>query len=223
MSCAPLHLMGERLMLCPTGVLHLPAERAVIASDLHLEKGSALAARGHMLPPYDTRDTLHRLALALRRHGARRLVLLGDSFHDDAGPARMAEADREALRRLCATLDECIWITGNHDAAHGVAEWRVRRLVFRHQAAEVARGEAEVSGHWHPKATMPTRIGGITRPCFLATANRLVLPAFGSFTGGLNVLDPAMAPLTRNATRVFLIGDARLHSAPFDALRRAAA
>ena len=223
MTLAPLHLMGERLMLCPSGVLALPAERTLIASDLHLEKGSALAARGHMLPPYDTRDTLARLALAIRRHGARRLVLLGDSFHDDHGPTRMAEADRAALKRLCAMVEECVWITGNHDAAHGVAEWRVRKLVFRHQAGEVARGEAEVSGHWHPKATLPTRIGGITRPCFLATANRLILPAFGSYTGGLNVLDPAMANLARNATRVFLIGDARLHSAPFEALRRAAA
>ncbi len=223
MSLAPLHMLGERLMLCPDGVLAIPAERTLVAADLHLEKGSALAARGHMLPPYDTRDTLHRLAMAVRRHGARRLVLLGDSFHDDGGPARMADADRIALKRLCALVEECIWISGNHDTAHGLAEWRLRKLVFRHQAGAVARGEAEISGHWHPKATLPTRIGGITRPCFLATANRVILPAFGSYTGGLNVLDPAMGHLVRNAVRVFLIGDTRLHSAPFDALRRAAA
>ena len=99
-------------------------------------------------------------------------------------------------------------------------EWRERRLVFRHiGGGPLARAEAEVSGHYHPKATLPTRIGGVTRPCFLACAQRLVLPAFGAFTGGLDVRDPALAPITRAAHRVFLIGDARLHSAPFDALR----
>ncbi|WP_207536960.1 ligase-associated DNA damage response endonuclease PdeM [Sabulicella rubraurantiaca] len=223
MIAAPVHLLGERLMLCPSGALHWPAERTLVVADLHLEKGSAFASRGAMLPPYDTRETLQRLSLAIRRHGAKRLVLLGDSFHDGAAAGRMAPEDRSALERLCAGLEECIWVSGNHDAEHGVAEWRRRKLVFRHIASDVARSEAELSGHFHPKATMPTRIGGITRPCFLLCANRLVLPAFGAFTGGLNVLDPAMAGIARNAVRVFLIGDARLHSAPFDALRRAAA
>lgn len=224
MTAAPVHLAGERLMLCPEGVLHWPAERTLAVSDLHLEKGSAAAARGVMLPPFDTRDTLHRLALAVRRHGARRLLFLGDSFHDDAGPARMDAADAALLKRLCGMVEECVWVSGNHDRAQGVAEWRRGRLVFRHEAAAtVPRTEAEISGHFHPKATMRTRAGGITRPCFLLCANRLVLPAFGSFTGGLNVLDPAFAPLVRSAVRVFLVGDARLYSAPFAALRGAAA
>jgi metallophosphoesterase superfamily enzyme len=114
MICAPLHLAGERLMLCPSGTLHWPAERSLIVSDLHLEKGSAQAARGYLLPPYDTRETLGRLAQAIRRHAPSRLILLGDALHDDAALDRMATSDLVALRRLLSGLD-VIWIAGNHD------------------------------------------------------------------------------------------------------------
>ena len=229
MICAPLHLAGERLMLCPSGTLHWPAERTLVVSDLHLEKGSAQAARGFFVPPYDTRETLAKLAHAIRRHAPTRLVLLGDALHDDAALDRMATSDLVALRRMLSAL-EVIWISGNHDPSpkalpgEVVDEWRRNRLVFRHiGGGPTARTEAEISGHYHPKATLPTRIGGVTRPCFLACAQRLVLPAFGAFTGGLDVKDPALGAITRAAHRVFLIGDARLHSAPFDALARRSA
>jgi metallophosphoesterase superfamily enzyme len=119
-------------------------------------------------------------------------------------------------------------VAGNHDPAPqpelpgvSVPEWSEGRLHFRHigGVTPLARHEAELSGHYHPKATLPTRIGGITRPCFLATGQRLVLPAFGAFTGGLDVRDPAMAPVAKAAQRVFLLGRERLHSASFEALR----
>ena len=231
MIAAPIHLAGERLMLCPSGVALWPATRTLIVADLHFEKGSALAERGLPVPPYDTRETLQRLAFALRRHAPRRVIVLGDALHDDAALARMAPADLVALKRLLATL-EVIWVAGNHDPAPQpqlpgicVPEWREKRLHFRHIGgiAPMARQEAELSGHFHPKATLPTRIGGITRPCFLATGQRLVLPAFGAFTGGLDVQDPAMSALTRGAQRVFLLGRDRLHSASFEALRQALA
>lgn len=228
MIAAPLHLAGQRFMLCPSGVAIWPATRTLIVADLHFEKGSAQAMRGMPVPPYDTRETLLRLATAIRRHGPRRIIVLGDALHDDAALARMAPADLDALQRLLAPL-EVLWIAGNHDPSPQpglpgtcLPEWREGRLHFRHigGVAPIARSEAELSGHYHPKASLPTRIGGISRPCFLATGQRLVLPAFGAFTGGLDVLDPAMSALTRGAQRVFLLGRDRLHSASFEALRQ---
>lgn len=227
---APLHLAGERLMLCPSGVLSWPAARTLVVADLHLEKGSHFAARGRMLPPYDTRETLARLQSALRRHSAKRLIVLGDALHDDAALVRIAPDDLAALRRMLDGVDT-VWVAGNHDPSPkaglpGVAvdELAEGRLRFRHiGGAPLARLEAEVSGHFHPKATLATRAGGVTRPCFLAGDQRLVLPSFGAYTGGLDVRDPAMAALTRAARRVFLLGDNRLHSVPWGALRGGAA
>jgi len=229
MMGAPLHLAGERLTLCPSGVAIWPAQRTLIVSDLHFEKGSAMAARGSLVPPYDTRETLMRLAFTMRHHAPRRVIVLGDALHDDRALKRMAAADLAALKRLLGALD-VMWIAGNHDPAPqpdlpGIClpEWQEGRLHFRHVGgkARLARNEAELSGHYHPKATLPTRIGGVTRPCFLAGGQRLVLPAFGAFTGGLDVQDPAMSALTRGAQRVFLLGRDRLHSASFEALRQA--
>lgn len=225
---APLHLAGERLMLCPSGVLALPASRTLVVADLHLEKGSHFAARGRMLPPYDTRETLSRLQSALRRHSAARLVVLGDALHDDAALARIAPDDLAQLRRMLSGL-EVVWIAGNHDPSPkaglpgaAMEELSEGKLLFRHiGGGPLPRFHAEVSGHFHPKATLPTRAGGITRPCFLAGPDRLVLPSFGAYTGGLDVRDPAMAALTRAARRVFLLGDQRLHSVPWSALRHA--
>lgn len=228
MIAAPIHLAGKRIMLCPSGVAVWPAQHTLIVADLHFEKGSAHAMRGLPVPPFDTRETLMRLAFSVRRHLPRRIIILGDALHDDRAVARMAATDLAALRRLLSPL-EVVWIAGNHDPTPqrelpgiSVPEWREGRLHFRHigGVTPLAHHEAEISGHYHPKATLPTRIGGVTRPCFIASGQRLVLPAFGAFTGGLNVLDPAMSALTRGAQRVFLLGRDRLHSAAFQVLRQ---
>jgi DNA ligase-associated metallophosphoesterase len=222
MIAAPLHIAGERLMLCPSGVLLWPAQRLLAVADLHLEKASHHAARGHMLPPYDTRETLSRLAHALRRHGPTRVVLLGDSFHDAGGAARMAVEDAAMLARLLAPL-EVTWVLGNHDPmlpdslpGSAVESLTLGPITFRHiGGGAIGRyNEAEVSGHFHPKASMETRAGRVTRPCFLADPRRVVLPAFGAFTGGLDVRDPAMAAFAPRGGRVFLLGRDRLFSAP---------
>jgi DNA ligase-associated metallophosphoesterase len=225
MTAAPIHLAGERLMLDPAGHVAWPAQKLLAVSDLHLEKGSHFAARGSMLPPYDTKETLERLALALRRWRPQRLVLLGDSFHDAQGCARLAPSDAAMLLRLLAGL-EVVWVLGNHDPAPPVGmpglalpEWRLERLTFRHVAHPGAAGE--VSGHFHPKATMPTRAGGVTRPCFVADARRLLLPAFGAYTGGLDIADPAVARLFPRGGRAFLLGTGRLFSFPAGPLRHA--
>ncbi|WP_237213742.1 ligase-associated DNA damage response endonuclease PdeM [Falsiroseomonas oryziterrae] len=226
MSAAPIHLAGERLMLDPAGFVAWPAQRLLAVADLHLEKGSHFAARGRPVPPYDTKETLERLALGLRRWRPARLVLLGDSFHDGEGAARLAPSDAATLCRLVADI-EVTWVLGNHDpvapdALPGVAteEQRIGPLVFRHIARPGAAGE--VSGHFHPKATAPTRAGGVTRPCFLADARRLLMPAFGAYTGGLDIADPAIATLFPRGGRAFLLGRERLFSFPTGPLRLAA-
>jgi DNA ligase-associated metallophosphoesterase len=225
---APLHLAGERLMLCPSGTVWWPARRTLVVADLHLEKGSHFAARGRMVPPYDTRETLDRLNQAIRRHSAARVIVLGDGLHDPEAYARMAESDRALLARVLGKV-ETIWVAGNHDPApqEGLPgafanELSEGGLHFRHIGGvpPLPRFEAELSGHFHPKATLATRAGGVTRPCFLATAQRLLLPSFGAYTGGLDVLDPALGAVSRQARRVFLLGDGRLHSVPYEALRR---
>jgi DNA ligase-associated metallophosphoesterase len=225
MTAAPLHIAGERLMLDPGGFVTWPAQRLLAVADLHLEKGSAFAARGQLVPPYDTRETLDRLALALRRTRPARLVLLGDSFHDAKGCSRLAPPDAATLARLCTGI-EVVWVLGNHDPTPpeglpGLAaqDWTLGPLTFRHIAKPGAA--AELSGHYHPKATMPTRAGGVTRACFMADARRLLLPAFGAYTGGLNILDPAIAALFPRGGRAFLLGQERLFSFPTGPLRGA--
>jgi hypothetical protein len=216
MTLAPLHLAGERLMLDPDGALVWPAQRLLAVADLHLEKGSAAAVRGSLLPPWDTRATLERLGALLRRHAPRTVVALGDSFHDPRGAARLLAADAARLAAMAAAA-EFVWVRGNHDPApaEGIggvsaAEWRVGPLVFRHEAVTGAAGE--ISGHFHPKAQVAVRGAVVSRACFVADARRVLLPALGAYTGGLDVRDPAIARLFPRGGRVFLLGRERLFS-----------
>ncbi len=227
MTAAPIHLSGERLMLDPAGLLAWPAQRTLVVADLHLEKGSHFATRGSFVPPYDTRETLERLALALRRWKPARLVMLGDSFHDARGCARLGDTERAALRRMLEGV-EAVSVLGNHDPVapegvpgEAVEEWRSGPLTFRHIAK--AGAAAEVSGHFHPKASMPTRAGHVTRPCFLSDGRRVLLPSFGAYTGGLDIRDPAVAALFPRGGRAFLLGQGRLFSFPTGPLRAVAA
>ncbi len=218
MTAAPVHIAGERLMLDPGGVLHWPARRTLVVADLHFEKGSAFAARGRLVPPYDTRETLSRLAPLLRLYGPRRIVFLGDSFHDAEGCTRLMEADRTALLHALAGI-ETIWVAGNHDPAPpvglpgtAVEELRDGPLTFRH--IPTPRAVAEIAGHLHPRATAPTRAGGVARACFISDGRRVLMPAFGAYTGGLDAADPAIAGLFPRGGRAFLLGTERLFSFP---------
>ena len=218
MSAAPIHLAGERLMLDPAGALHWPAQRLLAVADLHLEKGSASARKGRLLPPWDSRDTLERLALLTRRYDPRIIVSLGDSFHDGDGAARLASTDLQQLTAI-AHGRKFVWVLGNHDPqpqaglpGESVEEFTLETLVFRHAAR--ARASGEISGHYHPKARVPTRAADISRPCFIADGQRVILPAFGAYTGGLDVRDDAISRLFRRGGRVFLLGEGRLFSFP---------
>jgi DNA ligase-associated metallophosphoesterase len=218
MNPAPIHFHDERLMLDPAGAAFWPAKRTLIVSDLHFEKASAAARQGSLLPPFDTKATLEKLQRLIRFYRPEKIVALGDSFHDARGVERLHAADRTKLG-LMTEQTHFIWITGNHDAApsglkgESTAEWQEGPFVFRHQAEgrRNLRG-TEISGHYHPKASVETRAQRISRPCFVTDAARLMLPAFGAFTGGLDVRDPAIARLFPRGLRVFLLGHDRLFS-----------
>lgn len=212
-----LTLAGTRLTALASGALWWPARQLLCVSDLHLGKSERVARRGGAaLPPYDTRDTLNRLAADLARTEARTVVCLGDSF-DDLGSARaLPEEERLWIARLQAGR-RWVWIEGNHDpgpiemgGAH-LAELPLPPLAFRHIARAGASGE--VSGHYHPKATIRARGRAITRPAFLADRDRVILPAYGTYTGGLRSHDTALSDLMRPEALAILTGP-NLHAIP---------
>ena len=212
-AAAPIHLGGHRLMLDPAGALWWPERQLLAVADLHFEKGSACAVRGHLVPPWDTRATLDRLAVLLRRYAPRMVIALGDSFHDVGGPCRLLPQDAARLGSM-ARAHQFLWLLGNHDPAPPdglpgqTAEWwEGGGIVFRHEAHG---GGPEVCGHHHPKASVATRAQTITRPCFVAGLNRLMLPAFGAYAGGLDIRHPAIARLFPGGGRAFLLGRERL-------------
>ena len=199
-------LADQALHALATGALYWPAQDLLCVSDLHLGKSERLARRGgSLLPPYETRETLTRLDGALAATGARHVVCLGDSFDDGAAEGGIDEDDRLRLSALMAGR-RWTWIAGNHDPAPLAlggthrAELSAGRLTFRHIAVPGARGE--VSGHFHPKAS----VAGLSRPCFLIDAARVILPAFGCYTGGLRASDPALAALMEPRALAVLTG-----------------
>ncbi len=215
----PITLAGAALELNPAGVAWWPAERTLIVSDLHLEKGSAYAARGVRLPPYDSRATLEALAQAVTRHRPRRLIALGDSFHDAGLDARMAPVDRARLAALIAAVEDWVWIAGNHDPtppAHlggrTVATLTLGALTFRHEPTRAAEAGAggEIAGHLHPCARIRRRGRSVRRRCFVADGTRLIMPAFGAFTGGLNVCAPAFSGVFAAPPLAYLLSSERL-------------
>jgi DNA ligase-associated metallophosphoesterase len=216
-TAAPIHLAGERLMLDPAGALFWPARKTLVVSDLHLEKGSAAATRGSLLPPWDTRVTLDRLAALIRHWRPERVVALGDSFHDRGGAGRLQPADQARLLAMTRAA-RFAWVLGNHDplppegmGGESLTEWHEGKLLFRHEGM-VGAAAGEVCGHHHPKAHIPAKGAVVTRPCFVFDGNRLMLPALGAYTGGLDVRDPAIRNLFPRGGRVFLLGQQRLYS-----------
>jgi len=213
-----LRLAGIALAADCAGALYWPEEGLLAVADLHLEKGSSFARRGTLLPPYDTADTLARLARLIARYAPRIVIALGDNFHDGDGPARLCAPDRAALVALQRGRD-WIWIAGNHDPdpADGIGgtfaeEVSVGALTFRHQPSRHA-SEGEVAGHLHPMARIVQRGRAVGRRCFATDGKALVMPAFGAYTGGLSIRDRAFAAVfgSRNFT-AHMLGDNRLYA-----------
>lgn len=212
------------VIIDPAGALFLPESRTLVVADLHLEKASAFARRGMLLPPYDTGATLLHLATLILRRNPRRVISLGDSFHDSGGYARLAEPDRARLAALQRGR-EWVWISGNHDPAlppeiEGVVveELVVDGLTFRHEP-RAGEAEGEVAGHLHPAAKVRGRGRSVRCRAFATDGTRMVLPAFGVLTGGLNVLDGAFSQLFSGAlSRAVLIGNGAVFPVAFAAL-----
>jgi len=191
----PLSFADQEWRLTASGALFWPRENALLVADLHLEKSSFFAAHGQPLPPYDSRETLERVAAALGETGARRVFCLGDSFHDREGPTRLEPHAAGMLAALTRVVD-WVWITGNHDhqaplAGTAADEMQVSGVILRHEARP---GETapELSGHFHPKLRIAVRGRRISRPCAVRSDSRIILPAFGALTGGLDAAHPAI-------------------------------
>ena len=222
-GCRAFRLGDEELIADCSGALYWPAARLLAVADLHFEKGSSYAARGALLPPYDTRATLERLAAIIARYAPETVVALGDSFHDPQAEARLGADDFEVLSRTADAVN-WVWISGNHDPEPparlgGLVRESLSQgpLRFVHEAKGAA-APGEVSGHYHPKAAICRRGRTVVRPAFIFDDRRLILPAFGTYTGGLDVLDPAIAALMRQPFSVFMTGRDRIYALTSDRL-----
>jgi DNA ligase-associated metallophosphoesterase len=209
-------LAGVPLLADCSGALYWPEQGLLAVADLHLEKGSSFAARGQLLPPYDTAATLARLGRLIAHYAPRVVVAVGDSFHDGDGPARLSREDRDNLHALQRGRD-WIWLAGNHDPEPasdigGVfhAALTLGALTFCHLPAG---SPGEIAGHLHPVARVSHRGRAVSRRCFAADKTRMVMPAFGAFTGGLNVRDAAFADVFGTlAFTAYMLGEDRLYS-----------
>jgi len=213
-----LRLGGVVLQADCAGALYWADEGLLVVADLHLEKGSSFARRGMLLPPYDTAATLALLGRVVAHHAPRLVIALGDSFHDGGGPARVMPQDRATLAGLQRGRD-WVWIAGNHDPdpARGVGGVSAQSLslgplTFRHEPTE-GIADGEIAGHLHPSARVTQRGRAVTRKCFAADRRRAVMPAFGAYTGGLNIRDRAFAKVFGAlAFTAHLLGERRLYA-----------
>ena len=223
--CGAVRMMvaGEDARLRPSGALWLEAERTLVVADLHFEKGSAYAARGQLLPPYDTGETLRRLDAEIEAVQPARLVFLGDSFHDGGALARISERDVERLGAMarCRTL---VWIVGNHDSdgpgdlpGEVADELLIGALVLRHEP-QPGPQPGETAGHLHPCARITALGRSVRRRCFLTDGERLILPAFGSYAGGLNVRDAAFSGMFSRAPLAVALGPQRAQAVGWGSL-----
>lgn len=210
-------LNGAAVTLRASGALWLEEQRTLVVADLHLEKGSAYAMRGQMLPPYDTRETLRRLQAEVMATLPDAVVLLGDTFHDRKSEDRLARDDAQTLRSL-AGATRLIWVIGNHDADGPRAlpgdvadELSVAGLTLRHEPVDGPQ-VGEVAGHLHPCARVVASRGSVRRRCFVTDGSRMVVPAFGAYAGGLNIRHAAFAGLFSQPPLCGALGADRVHA-----------
>ena len=233
----PFSFAGEEFALTQGRALYWRREQALLVADLHLEKASFFARHGQMLPPYDSRETLERLALAIRETGARRVYTLGDNFHDSRGVERLEPHAAGMLDALTRATD-WVWITGNHDIGKDgrvaeakaggtlVDELEIAGMVLRHRA-EKSETRPEMSGHYHPRLQLTVRERRIRRPCAVVSddgrgSGRMILPAFGALTGGMDAADPAILGALQPARSIDAVVPAGGKLATFPLWRAAA-
>lgn len=208
------------VVLRQSGALWLERERALVLADVHFEKGSSYAARGQMLPPYDTREALRRIALEVAALDPRALVMLGDAFHDCEAEDRLCREDADALAAVVRGR-ALVWVVGNHDPlppqsipGDAYEELHVGGLILRHEPT-IGSAPAEAAGHLHPCARIVAAGRSVRRRCFVTDGERLVLPAFGAYAGGLSICDRAFAGLFHRPPLVVALGARRAHAVSF--------
>ncbi len=228
----PVSFANQEMLLTDSRALYWPAERTLLVADMHLEKGSFFARTGQMLPPYDSRETLERIASTIKQTGARRVITLGDNFHDDDGTHRLDPFAAGMLEALIRSID-WVWISGNHDenmhrsfGAYLTQEMVLNGIVLRHEA-EHGESRPELSGHYHPKMRLTVRDRRIARPCAVVGrsqdgGDRMILPAFGAFTGGMDAGDPAILKALSPADRIDAVLPAKGKLVQFPLFREAA-
>ncbi len=216
---------GTAVTMRCSGAAWLEETRVLIVADLHFEKGSSYAAKGQMLPPYDTRETLRRLEAEVAATDPAVLVFLGDSFHDGEAEARLDERDGARIAAL-ASGRTLVWVIGNHDAdgpralpGETVDEMTLETLTLRHEPQDGVQA-GEVAGHLHPAARVAGRTGSVRRRCFVTDGLRLILPAFGAYAGGLNIRDAAFAGLFATRPLAGALGNGQVHPIGWASLRR---
>ncbi len=219
-----LTIHGAAVLLRPAGALWIEAAEMLVVADLHFEKGSAYAARGQLLPPYDTGETLRRLEAEVAAMAPRTLVFLGDSFHDGRAEARL-HPDYAARIAALATGRSLVWVVGNHDAdgprflpGDLADELTVETLTLRHEP-QAGDQPGEASGHLHPAARIAGAGRSVRRRCFVTDGSRIVLPAFGAYAGGLNVRDAAFKTLFSTPPFAAALGTDRVHPLGWNSLR----
>jgi uncharacterized protein len=208
---------GETVLLDPHGAAFCPAHRALIVGDMHFEKGSSYARSGQLLPPYDSRATLLKLAEVVGRHQPSVIIALGDSFHDREAGSRLGQEERAMLETLKRVAD-FVWITGNHDpvppdwlGGHVAAELALGGLTLRHEP-HPSLYLGEVAGHLHPCARVAKWGRSVRRRCFVSDGLRLVLPSFGAYTGGLDVRETPIASLFAGPFHAYMLGSRRVYA-----------
>lgn len=207
---------GLAVTLDGSGAAYLPEHGSLIVSDLHLEKGSNAAARGRLLPALDSHDTILRLKAVVEAYRPRRVICLGDSFHDGAAAERMAVPDRAALKALCALAGEWIWIAGNHDPqppefceGERRSAIEIGGVVLRHEP-DATRDAPHIVGHFHPKAIVGAGGACLSGRCFCVSEDLLMMPAFGAYAGGMAWQNPALRLLHRAEPRIFMLHASKL-------------
>ena len=210
MSRKSTEFAGHGFDLHPSGALYWPDQRCLVVGDLHLEKASSYHASGQFLPPYDTAQTLDRLAAVIEDYHPARLLFLGDVFHDGRAWQRMSDDNKSRLADILASV-ESLWIEGNHDQSfvppghEASIEVEIGGIIFRH-IMDAAETRPEISAHYHPAAVIHHRGARLRRPCFVRAESRMIIPAFGVLTGGLDCRDEALAALRGRGTQLYILG-----------------
>ena len=210
-SSIHMRFAGLTVTLDQSGAAWLSTRSTLIVSDLHLEKGSNAAARGRLIPAFDSHDTLTRLRCVIEAYRPTRVICLGDSFHDGRAGERMAEADRQGLASLCAAVEEWVWISGNHDPeapefcrGERRRDLQIDGVTLRHEP-NADRETPEIAGHFHPKASVPAGGHRLSGRCFCVSDDLLIMPAFGAYTGGLHSSAQELRSLHRAEPKIFML------------------